>query len=76
MQGISRTEKFYQDYTALGHGGGTLGFTAGMYWLEDTDIVVVLLTNIGQMHIGLRKSPVGWFWRDVWMPAVMKYLGL
>jgi len=75
MQGISRTERFYKDYTALGHGGGTLGFSAGMYWLEDTDIVIVLLTNVGQMHSGLQRSPVGWFWLDVWLPAVMKYLG-
>ena len=75
LQGISRTERFYQDYTALGHSGGTLGFSAGMYWLEDTDIVVVLLTNVGQMHSGLQRSPVGWFWRDVWLPAVMRYLG-
>ena len=75
LQGISRSEKFYQDYTALGHGGGTLGFSAGMYWLEDTDIVVVLLTNVGQMHSGLQRSPIGWFWRDVWLPVVMRYLG-
>ena len=75
MQGISRTESFYEDYAILGHGGGTLGFSAGMYWLEDTDIVVAVLTNVGQMHSGLQRSPVGWFWRDVWLPAVMTYLG-
>lgn len=75
MQGISRTENYYEDYAILGHGGGTLGFTAGMYWLEDTDIVVVLLTNVGQMHSGLQRSPISWFFRDVWLPAVMRYLG-
>ena len=75
MQGIMRIERFHKDYTALGHGGGTLGFTAGMYWLEDTDIVVVLLTNVGQMHSGLQQSPTNLFWRDVWLPAVMRYLG-
>ncbi len=75
LQGISRTERYYRDYAILGHGGGTLGFTAGMYWLEDTDIVVVLLTNVGQMHSGLRPSPTGWFLREVWLPAVMRYLG-
>ena len=75
LQGISRTERLYEDYTILGHGGGTLGFSAGMYWLEDTDIVIVVLTNVGQMHSGLQRSPVGWFWRDVWLPAVLRYLG-
>lgn len=75
MQGIARTESYYRDYTILGHGGGTLGFTAGMYWLEDTNIVVVLLTNVGQMHSGLRLSPVSTFFREVWLPAVMRYLG-
>jgi D-alanyl-D-alanine carboxypeptidase len=75
MQGIARTESYYQDYTILGHGGGTLGFTAGMYWLEDTGIVLVTLANVGQMHSGLRMSPVSTFFREVWLPAVMRYLG-
>ncbi len=75
MQGISKTESFYEDYAILGHGGGTLGFSAGMYWLEDTDIVVVLLANVGQMHSGLLRSPIGWFLREAWLPAVMRYLG-
>ncbi|UCC83860.1 MAG: hypothetical protein JSW46_02695 [Gemmatimonadota bacterium] len=46
-----------------------------MYWLEDTDIMVVLLTNVGQMHSGLQRSPNGWFFRDVWLRAVLRYLG-
>lgn len=75
LQGISRTEGFYRDYTVLGHGGGTLGFSAGMYWIEESDVALVLLTNVGQMHSGLQRSPIGWFWREVWMPAVMRYLG-
>jgi D-alanyl-D-alanine carboxypeptidase len=75
MQGISRSERFYDDYAILGHGGGTLGFTAGMYWLEDTDIVVVVLANVGGMHSGLPMSPVLMFFREVWLPAVMRYLG-
>jgi D-alanyl-D-alanine carboxypeptidase len=75
MQGIARTESYYQDYTILGHGGGTLGFTAGMYWLEDTGIVLVTLANVGQMHSGLQMSPVSTFFREVWLPAVMRYLG-
>jgi D-alanyl-D-alanine carboxypeptidase len=75
LQGIARTEDYYQGYTILGHGGGTLGFTAGMYWLEDTDIVVVMLANVGGMHSGLQRSPIGWFLRDVWLRAVVRYLG-
>jgi len=46
-----------------------------MYWLEDTDIVVVLLTNVGQMHSSLQMSPVSTFFRQVWLPAVLRYLG-
>jgi len=75
LQGISRTASYYQDQTILGHGGGTLGFTAGMYWFEDSDIVVVFLANVGGMHSGLTASPIGWFFREVWLPAVMRYLG-
>ncbi len=75
LLGIARTESYFQNYTILGHGGGTLGFTAGMYWLEDTNIVVVMLANVGQMHSGLQMSPVSTFFREVWLPAVMRYLG-
>lgn len=74
MQGISRTQDFFQEYAAFGHSGGTLGFTAYMYWLEGTDIILVMLTNVGGMHSGLSPSPVGLFFRDVWLPAVMRYL--
>ena len=38
-------------------------------------IVVVVLTNVGQMHSGLLRSPNGWFFGSVWFPAVMSYLG-
>jgi D-alanyl-D-alanine carboxypeptidase len=74
MQGISRREGFYGDYAAFGHSGGTLGFTAYMYWLEDTDIIVVMLANVGGMHSGLAASPPGLFFRQVWLPSVMRYL--
>ncbi len=74
MQGIARTEGFFRDYAAFGHSGGTLGFTAYMYWLEDTDIIVVMLTNVGGMHSGLSPSPGSLFFREVWLPAVMRYL--
>jgi D-alanyl-D-alanine carboxypeptidase len=74
LQGISRSEDFYQDLTAYGHSGGTLGFTAYMYWLEGTDIIIVLLANVGGMHSGLSPSPVSLFFRQVWLPTVMRYL--
>ena len=45
-----------------------------MYWLEGTDIVVVLLANVGRMHTGIVNPLRGRFQRDVWLPAVMSYL--
>jgi D-alanyl-D-alanine carboxypeptidase len=75
LQGISRTEQYYEGHARLGHGGGTLGFSAAMYWFEDTDIVMVLLTNVGAMHSGLMMSPVGNFMSRLWLPEVMRYLG-
>ena len=75
MQGISRTEGFYGDYAAFGHSGGTLGFTAYMYWLEDTDVTLVMLANVGGMHSGLSPSPVSLFFRQVLLPRIMRYLG-
>ncbi|MEM9317187.1 MAG: serine hydrolase, partial [Pseudomonadota bacterium] len=75
LQGISKTKDYYDGHARLGHGGGTLGFSAGMYWLEDTDVVVVVLTNIGAMHSGLGMSPVSVFINQLWFPAVMEYLG-
>jgi D-alanyl-D-alanine carboxypeptidase len=75
LQGISRTNDYYDGHARLGHGGGTLGFSAAMYWLEDTDVVLVVLTNIGAMHSGLMVSPTGVFFSQVWLPAVTRYLG-
>jgi D-alanyl-D-alanine carboxypeptidase len=75
MQGIARSDGFYGDHAAFGHSGGTLGFTAYMYWLEETDIILVMLANVGGMHSGLSPSPVGLFFRQVWLPAAMRYLG-
>lgn len=75
MQGISKVENFYQGLNAYGHPGGTLGFAALMYWFEDTDIIVVMLTNIGYMHSGLQQSPPSIFYSEVLIPAVMQYLG-
>jgi D-alanyl-D-alanine carboxypeptidase len=74
MLGISRTKRFYKEHSSVGHGGGTLGFSARMIWLEGTGVTIVMLTNIGGMHSGLSPSPVGLFFNQVLMPAVMKYL--
>ena len=71
MQGISRSEGFFEDYAAFGHSGGTLGFTAYMYWLEGTDITIVMLANVGGMHSSLSPSPVSLFFRQVLLPRIM-----
>jgi len=73
MQGISRVEGLLGDYAAYGHSGGTLGFTAYMYWVEDTDLAVAIQANVGGMHSGLSPSPVSLFFREVWLPAVMRF---
>ena len=36
--------------TALGHGGNVLGFSACVWWYEDVDSAVAILTNVGSMH--------------------------
>ena len=74
MQGIARTADFYDGTAAFGHSGGTLGFTAYMYWLEDTDIILVMLANVGGMHSGLSPSPVSLFFRQVLLPRAMRFL--
>ena len=74
MQGVLKVNDFYNGRAVYGHGGATLGFTAMMYWLERTDIIVVLLTNVSGMHSGLNPSPVGMFYREVLLPAVIQFL--
>ena len=39
-----------QERTVIGHGGNVLGFGAEFVWLEDDDLVIVLLGNAGAMH--------------------------
>jgi D-alanyl-D-alanine carboxypeptidase len=75
MQGLLRINDYYNGHAVVGHGGGTLGFTSKMYWLEEAGVIVVLLTNVGEMHSGLKPSPVGLFYREVLIPAVMQFLG-
>jgi D-alanyl-D-alanine carboxypeptidase len=70
-QGILKIESYYKDLSVYGHGGGTLGYTARMFWLEKVDMIVVLLTNVGEMHSGLNPSPTGLYYREVLLPAVM-----
>jgi D-alanyl-D-alanine carboxypeptidase len=36
----------------IGYDGGVLGFGAVMGWLEDQDLVIVVMTNAGSMHAG------------------------
>ena len=36
----------------IGYDGGVLGFGAVMGWLEDQDLVLVVMTNAGSMHSG------------------------
>lgn len=74
MQGVMKIEDYYEGRTVYGHSGGTLGFTAMMYWMEDPEITVVVLTNVGRMHSGLSRSPVSLFYREVFLPAVMRFL--
>ena len=73
MQGILKIDNFYHDYAVIGHGGGTLGFSAQMYWLDKLDIIVVLLTNVGVMHSNLKPSPVGMFYKQLLLPAVLQF---
>jgi D-alanyl-D-alanine carboxypeptidase len=72
MQGVMRINNYYRDLAVFGHSGGTLGFTALMYWFEDTGVTVVLLTNAGGMHSGLNRSPVSLFFKEVLLPAVIR----
>ena len=74
LQGISSSLNYYKGEKAFGHSGGTLGFTAMMFWLEDSEVCVVLLTNVGRMHSNVNPSPVSLFYKDVLLPAVFKYL--
>lgn len=73
MQGISRTREIHARYPLVGHGGGTLGFTTRMHWLEGIDLIVVVMTNIGGMHSGFTASPPGLFYERVLLPAAVAY---
>jgi len=36
----------------IGHSGGVLGFSAGLWWHEEKDCVICVLGNVGTMHSG------------------------
>lgn len=36
----------------LGHSGGVLGFSSGLWWKEDVDCAFAILENVGTMHTG------------------------
>ncbi|KAG4440733.1 hypothetical protein IFR05_003777 [Cadophora sp. M221] len=45
--------------TWIGHHGGVLGFTASLWWKEDGDVAVCILSNVGTMHCGDVPSSSG-----------------
>jgi D-alanyl-D-alanine carboxypeptidase len=73
-QAICRIENYHENKTFVGHSGGTLGFTGMMYWIEDTDIVIACLTNVGTMHSGLDYSPPDQFFSKILVPAILRDL--
>lgn len=75
MQGIYRLDDFISGKAVIGHAGGTLGFSAMMFWIEDTDIVIVALVNVGSMHSGLMQWPINIFYKEILVPSVIKYFG-
>ncbi len=38
--------------TIIGHAGDVLGFSGSLYWIDGTDAVVAVLSNVGSMHSG------------------------
>ncbi len=74
MQGIYKLKNYYKGKAVIGHSGGTLGFSAHMFWIENTDIVIVFLANVGNMHSGLKQAPPSLFYKNILFPAVLKYL--
>ena len=55
--------------SSWGMGSGSAESNSGDWF------IVVMLTNVGGMHSALSTSPVSLFFRQVWLPAVMRYLG-
>lgn len=59
--GLFRMKEPYGDGDSmwLGHSGGVLGYTSGMWWAEDSDCIVTILSNVGTMHSGVVPASVG-----------------
>ena len=45
---------------SYGHGGGTLGFSSRMLWLEEADCVLAVMTNVGGASPPLRTRLLFW----------------
>lgn len=61
-------------YSFLGHEGSVLGGTGGLYWHEKEDIAVVIIANVGTMHIGQKRaSAYSTFRNSNFMALAIKY---
>ena len=49
--GVFRTQ-YPGDLFVIGHNGDVLGFSATLYWIEDFDAVVAVVSNVGTWHSG------------------------
>ena len=85
--GIMRTREYGAasdggDILCYGHWGGTLGFSARMWWEQPREAtavaklgpVVCCATNIGSMHSGFEVAPFSLWNTRVLAPAVRAYL--
>ncbi|MFT5141801.1 MAG: D-alanyl-D-alanine carboxypeptidase [Rhodothermales bacterium] len=43
----------------IGHSGAVLGFTGSLFWLEEGDVVVAVVSNVGTMHSGRNPGSAG-----------------
>jgi D-alanyl-D-alanine carboxypeptidase len=56
--------EYPEDLVLIGHGGSVLGFTASIYWVEDADVAVAVVANVGTMHSGRVPASAGTVARD------------
>lgn len=75
MQGIARMRVLDDQFTLVGHSGGTLGFTTTMHWVEEADLILVMMANIGGMHSGLPTSLLRLCQERILLPAALAYAG-
>jgi D-alanyl-D-alanine carboxypeptidase len=55
-RGIFRLKDHGRPGTWIGHNGDVLGFTAAMWWDNDSDCGVAILSNVGASHAGTVPS--------------------